>query len=82
VSFAATTLCVASQRVFVVHFVIDLIRKLLDALSYVFQVVSSIHVSDRNSLCISHLSNACYIPAQLILLDVINVITSGEVYKL
>jgi hypothetical protein len=32
VSFAATTLCVASQRVFifVVDFVIDSVRKLLD----------------------------------------------------
>jgi len=31
VSFAAITLCVASQRVFiVVHFVIDSVRKLLD----------------------------------------------------
>jgi hypothetical protein len=36
VSFAATSLCVASQRVFalvvvvVVYFVIDLVRKLLD----------------------------------------------------
>jgi uncharacterized membrane protein len=34
VSFAATTLCVASQRVFiVVYFVIDSVRKLLDILS-------------------------------------------------
>jgi len=32
VSVAATTLCVASQRVFivVVYFVIDLVRKILD----------------------------------------------------
>jgi hypothetical protein len=36
VSFAAITLCVASQRVFfvVVYFVIDSVRKLLDAPSY------------------------------------------------
>jgi hypothetical protein len=36
VSFAAITLCVASQRVFivVVYFVIDSVRKLLDASSY------------------------------------------------
>jgi hypothetical protein len=36
VSFAAITLCVASQRVFnvVVYFVIDSIRKLLDTPSY------------------------------------------------
>jgi hypothetical protein len=30
VSFAAVTFCVASQPVFVVDFVIDLVRKLLD----------------------------------------------------
>jgi hypothetical protein len=37
VSFAAITLCVASQRVFVfvVYFIIDLVRKLLDTTSYV-----------------------------------------------
>jgi hypothetical protein len=40
VSFASITLCVASQRVFVVvvvvvYFVIDSLRKLLDTLSYV-----------------------------------------------
>jgi hypothetical protein len=37
VSFAAVTLCVASQRVFIgvsVYFVIDSVRKLLDTLSY------------------------------------------------
>jgi len=39
VSFAAITLCVASQRVFIVvnvDFVIDQIRKLLDITSYNF----------------------------------------------
>jgi hypothetical protein len=37
VSFAAITLCVASQRVFivVVYFVIDSVRKLLDIPSYI-----------------------------------------------
>jgi hypothetical protein len=37
VSFAAITLCVASQRVFiiVVYFVIDSVRKLLDTSSYI-----------------------------------------------
>jgi hypothetical protein len=38
VSFAAITLCVASQRVFIVvsvHFVIDSVRKLLDTPSYI-----------------------------------------------
>jgi hypothetical protein len=37
VSFAAITLCVVSQRVFIVvsvYFVIDLVRKLLDTPSY------------------------------------------------
>jgi uncharacterized membrane protein len=40
VSFAAITLCVASQRVLVVvvvYFVIDSVRKLLDTLSYIRQ---------------------------------------------
>jgi hypothetical protein len=39
VSFTAITLCVASQRVFVVvvvvYFVIDSVRKLLDIFSYI-----------------------------------------------
>jgi hypothetical protein len=38
VNFAAITLCVASQRVFVivrVYFVIDSVRKLLDTPSYI-----------------------------------------------
>jgi hypothetical protein len=39
VSFAAITLCVASQRVFVVvDFVIDSILKLLDTPSYVYKM--------------------------------------------
>jgi hypothetical protein len=41
VSFAAITICVASQRVFIVvivYFVTDSVRKLLDAPSYVFLV--------------------------------------------
>jgi len=38
VSSAAITLCVASQRVFiVVYFVIDSVRKLLDTPSYIEQ---------------------------------------------
>jgi hypothetical protein len=44
-SFAAITLCIASQRVFVVvsvYFVIDSVRKLLDTPSY---TVSSIHTA-------------------------------------
>jgi uncharacterized membrane protein len=40
VSFGAITLCVASQRVFVVvYFVIDSVRKLLDTLSYVSLII-------------------------------------------
>jgi hypothetical protein len=38
VSFAAITLCVASQRVFIVvsvYFIIDSVRKLLDTPSYI-----------------------------------------------
>jgi hypothetical protein len=39
VSFAVITLCVASQRVFiVVSFVIDSVRKLLDTLSYFYLI--------------------------------------------
>jgi len=39
VSFATITLCVASQRVFVVvYFVIDSVRKLLDTHAYCFPV--------------------------------------------
>jgi len=37
VSFAAITLCIASQLVFIVvnvYFILDLVRKLLDTLSY------------------------------------------------
>jgi uncharacterized membrane protein len=41
VSFADITLCVASQRVFiVVYFVIDSVRKLLDTLSCCSQTLS------------------------------------------
>jgi hypothetical protein len=36
VSFAAITLCVASQRVLVVVYFIDSVRKLLDTPSYTF----------------------------------------------
>jgi hypothetical protein len=45
VSFAAITLCDASQRVFivvvVVYFVIDSVRKLLDTPSYVGDICST-----------------------------------------
>jgi hypothetical protein len=39
VSFAAISLCIASQRVFVVDFIIDSVRKLLDTPSY-FKILS------------------------------------------
>jgi hypothetical protein len=52
VSFAAITLCVASQRVFVVvvvvvYFVIDSVRKLMDTPSYIT------HVKINLSLCLN-----------------------------
>jgi len=51
VSFAAITLCVASQRVFivvvVVYFVIDSVRKLLDIPSYIHDP-SGIRTQDLN----------------------------------
>jgi hypothetical protein len=43
VNFSAISLCVASQHDFVVYFVIDSVRKLLDILSYVHIYV---HKSD------------------------------------
>jgi len=49
VSFAAITLCVASQRVFVVvsiYFVTDSVRKLLDILSYVRTFILHFHAAN------------------------------------
>jgi hypothetical protein len=44
-SFAAITLCVASQRVFIVdYFVIDSVRKLLDTPSYIIHRLRSVTV--------------------------------------
>jgi hypothetical protein len=43
VSFTTITLCVASQRVFIVvsvYFVIDSVRKLLDTLSYIVKRIN------------------------------------------
>jgi hypothetical protein len=48
VSFAAITLCVASQRVFVVYFVIDSVRKLLGTPSYLLQLL--VKTSERKVL--------------------------------
>jgi hypothetical protein len=56
VTFAAITLCVASQRVFVVvvvvvvYFVIDSVQKLLDSPSYVSNVKSLYYVRFINNL--------------------------------
>jgi hypothetical protein len=51
-SFAAITLCVASQRVFivVVYFVINSVRKLLDIPSYVTETVFTINWKQRMRL--------------------------------
>jgi uncharacterized membrane protein len=54
VSFAAITLCVASQREFIViviiYFVIDSVRKLLDTPSYVKRLIA--YCKDRTSVCV------------------------------
>jgi hypothetical protein len=53
VSFKAITLCVASQRVFiVVYFVMDSFRKLLDIPSYMdeVQVKLSLYLSKHHAL--------------------------------
>jgi uncharacterized membrane protein len=52
-SFSAITLCVTSQRVFIVvgvYFVIDSVRKLLDTLSYI-NVYAHICTQQINSSC-------------------------------
>jgi hypothetical protein len=41
VSFATITRCVASQRVFIVVFVMDSVRKLLDTTSYLAKALMS-----------------------------------------
>jgi hypothetical protein len=54
VSFAAMTLCVASQRVFIVvsmYFVIDSVRKLLDTPLYSNSLVNSYIPIDQCSVC-------------------------------
>jgi hypothetical protein len=50
VSFAAITLCVAPQRVFIVYFVIDSVRKLLDIPSYVAATVGFTLCIDRGTV--------------------------------
>jgi hypothetical protein len=53
VSFAAITLCVASQRVFVafvfVYFIIDSVRKLLETPSYFKRYVVGVNEVKANS---------------------------------
>jgi hypothetical protein len=73
VNFAAITLCVASQQVFivVVYFLIDSVRKLLDTPSYTHNInisccVTQVSVSNMNSflfyivLCDFH--SSCWFP--------------------
>jgi hypothetical protein len=54
-SYAAITLCVASQQVFVVvivvYFVINSVRKLLDILSYFPSRVTHLHLGPRLKIC-------------------------------
>jgi hypothetical protein len=56
VSFAAITLCVASQLVFIdvsIYFVIDSVRKILDTPSYtdLLSAVTNLMVKVKLSLC-------------------------------
>jgi hypothetical protein len=54
VSFAAITICVASQRVFiVVYFVIDSVRKLLDTpLHTIFSVLENKQANEQFLNCV------------------------------
>jgi hypothetical protein len=59
VNFAAITLRVASQRVFIaVAYFVTTVRKLLDTPSYVCMVIFSVGVPDRNFVRISQLFHA------------------------
>jgi hypothetical protein len=51
VSFAAISLCVASEQVFIVsvYFIIDLVRKLLDTTSYLTDVLLHVFIFIRQS---------------------------------
>jgi len=63
-SFAAITLCVASQRVFIVisvYSVIDSVRKLLDTLSYITCLLAgtTLHTVTPQTFCsLSNLSHS------------------------
>jgi hypothetical protein len=65
VTFAAITLCVASQRVFVVvYFVIDSVRKLLVTPSYIFHTVYAgvVKAGSWYQIPLYHaVSNVCHI---------------------
>jgi hypothetical protein len=50
-SFDAIALCVASQRVFIVYFVIDSVWKLLDTLSYKRAVIRNVAAHFNSPLC-------------------------------
>jgi len=66
VSFAAITLCVASQRVFVVLFVIHSVRKLLDTPSYTTGLAEE---TEGN-----HERKVAYIPSVIFVLTNTNVL--------
>jgi hypothetical protein len=63
VSFAAVTLCVASQRVFIfvgVYFVIDSVRKLLDTPSYNEELLNLYCINVRKSGTMKVRRNVCW----------------------
>jgi hypothetical protein len=60
VSFAAITLCVASQRVFVVvaaYFFIHSVRKLLDTRSYVHRTLPEMNFEEKTNGCLPRFSS-------------------------
>jgi hypothetical protein len=70
VSFAAITLCIASQRVFIVvsvYFVIDSVRKLLDTPSYTnerrhtyrYLINATQHTSDYTYISVQYFKVEC-----------------------
>jgi hypothetical protein len=62
VSFAAITLCVVSQRVFifVVYFVIDSVRKLLVTLSYSYETLNESKTKMVRNICEFACSDAVF----------------------
>jgi hypothetical protein len=69
VSFTVITLCVASQRVFVVvvvvYFVIDTVRKILDTPSYMYFEVKQLnpfkYTIYNHSLTSEHILSSCWL---------------------